>query len=228
MKEFISEIFLALIALILIAAVSIMSRNPDPFIPGTTASTTAKPVTTTTSVLFSYFYPMTNYSTRIKLREFGKLVVPGDMNSLVCGFAFSGYHTADDLEVFPAEKEAAIPVFAFAKGTIIEAQTVSGYGGLIVLRNEIENTIVTSYYGHIDLNSMIKTTGDVVEAGEKIAELGEGCSSETGGERKHLHFAIMNGEEIDFRGYVNTQAELIHWLNPSEILGSVSAREPRL
>jgi hypothetical protein len=43
--------------------------------------------------------------------------------------------------------------------------------------------------------------------------LGKGFSSETDNARKHLHLGIHKGKGINYRGYVNTQAELESWID---------------
>lgn len=220
MKEFLGVIFLILAAAIMMMVLLSRIEIPQPT-PGTTTSF----VTTTT--VHGYHFPITNYTLRKGLRDFGKLVTPGDAESLDCGAAFSGYHTADDLEIFPAEADLSVPVFAFADGTVSEVQTVSGYGGLLVLKSQVEGMNYNAYYGHLDLTTVAKKAGQAVSSGEKIAELGKGCSSESGGERKHLHFGISKGEWLDYRGYVETASELENWLDPTVFLTGLSAKEPQ-
>lgn len=55
--------------------------------------------------------------------------------------------------------------------------------------------------------------------GEQIGVLGEGGTTETDGERKHLHFAVLKGESVDLRGYVSTKEELAKWENPTWFFG---------
>ena len=49
-----------------------------------------------------------------------------------------------------------------------------------------------------------------------LTYLGDQLSAETSKERKHLHFGMLKGTNIDFRGYVETQNELLTWYNPLE------------
>lgn len=222
MKEFLSAIFLILGAAIMVMVLLSRVQTPQPA-PATTSRTTATAPTT----IHRYYFPMTNYTLRKNLRGFGKLVTPGDAESLSCGFAFSGYHTADDLEIFPAEADAVVPVFSLADGTVMEVQTVSGYGGLLVLKAQIEGATYNVYYGHLNLSTITKKVGQTVSSGERIAELGKECSPESGGERKHLHFGISKEGWFDFRGYVATTDELSNWLDPTAFLTGLSAHEPR-
>lgn len=176
--------------------------------------------------IIRYFYPISNYNNRINLRGYGKLVKLNDREPLACGVAFSGYHTGDDLEAAENEINQEMPVFAIARGKIVKAEFVKGYGGLIVIESMINDETITVYYGHIKLSSTDFKAGGQVKAGQRIAVLGDACSSETDGERKHLHFAIHQGREIDLYGYVNREADLKNWLNPSLYLAQLKAKNP--
>ncbi len=181
---------------------------------------------TMTSPQAATFYPITNYASRITNRWYGKLITAADSKSLACGQPYQGYHTGDDLEVTKTELNQPVPVFAIARGTVLSAGPVSGYGGLIVIEHNLGNQTVTAYYGHINLSQTTVTQGQTVQAGQQITVLGDNCSSQTGGERKHLHFAIHQGSAVDVRGYVPNQATLANWLNPKENLASLNAQTP--
>ncbi len=161
-------------------------------------------------------FPIDNYYQRLKLRTFGQYLNYQDVKTVPCGQPFTGFHTGDDLETFPDEANNDIPVFSIAQGEVIEVNYVSGYGGLIVALHRLVGESVTAYYGHINLDSATVKVGDMVSTGQKLADLGQGCSTQTDGERKHLHFALHKGAEIDVRGYVQTQDELNSWINPSD------------
>ncbi len=75
---------------------------------------------------------------------------------------------------------------------------------------------MTAVYGHIKYFSVEKEAGDLVEKGEQIAILGT-KGLETDDERKHLHFGIHKGSEVDIRGYVQNKSELSAWLDPNSI-----------
>ncbi len=182
--------------------------------------------TPTKTVTSQFYYPISNYSQRKTLKWFGKDVTAADTKAEMCGANFTGYHVGDDLEILPGELNADVPVYSIADGVVREAQYVSGYGGLIVIQSEINNQTVTAYYGHINLASLQVKVGDKITAGQRLANLGAACSSQTDGERKHLHFAIHKSSAIDARGYVQNQAELSAWLDPSQFLVQLQAQLP--
>lgn len=160
-----------------------------------------------------YSYPLTSFSSRITVRDFGQKISSDDTKKLPCGFPFTGYHTGVDLEIFSSEQNIPVPVHALADGKVIIANNVKGYGGLIVLRH---NTF-TSLYGHLDLTSTQIKINDQVKKGQFLANLGAACSIQTDGERKHLHFAIHRGQEVDIRGYVSNLSEISAWIDPKEV-----------
>ncbi|MCL4390115.1 MAG: M23 family metallopeptidase [Patescibacteria group bacterium] len=173
----------------------------------------------------AFYYPITNYASRLQLRPFGQYISTTDQKTVVCGAAFVGWHTGDDLETTPAEKDSPAPVYSIAAGKILQVSAVSGYGGLIVAAYTLAGQDVTAYYGHVNLTSALAAPGDNVAAGQKLADLGAACSAQTDGERKHLHFAIHKGPTIDVRGYVSTQSELSNWLNPALELAKLGAHQ---
>jgi murein DD-endopeptidase MepM/ murein hydrolase activator NlpD len=174
-------------------------------------------------VQIRYHYPISDYNNRIKYKAFGQYFI-GTEPIPACGRQFTGYHDADDLEISEAEASTDVPVYAIADGTIRQISTVSGYGGLLILQVNLEGQEVTVNYGHVSISSVKVRVGDVVKTGQFLANLGKGCSMETDGERKHLHFAIHKGSQIDLAGYVPTQAELADWLNPKEELAKIGAK----
>lgn len=68
-------------------------------------------------------------------------------------------------------------------------------------------------YGHINLSSTTHKVKDTLKTADKIAVLGKAYSVKTDGERKHLHLGIHYGDAIELRGYVQTEEELVDWLN---------------
>jgi len=54
--------------------------------------------------------------------------------------------------------------------------------------------------------------------GQVLGLLGAGETSETDGQRKHLHLGIHLGSQIELRGYVESSAQLTNWLDPQSIL----------
>lgn len=172
------------------------------------------------------FYPINNYPARLKVRDYGKFVQPGDEEQLTCGREFNGFHVGDDLETEPSEANFDVPVYSLTQGKVLQISTVGGYGGLLVAQYNLSGQDVTVYYGHLDLSGATVKAGDSLVAGEKIGSLGKGCSSQTDGERKHLHFAIHKGTTTDIRGYVKGEQELSRWLDPITFLQGLGATEP--
>lgn len=143
---------------------------------------------------------------------------------------FEGYHVADDIEYEDVERE--IEVRAIADGTIRHFGPVDGYGGLIVIEHRIGEDRINAVYGHLDLGSSDLSAGDPVGKGQVIATLGDDRSIETDGERKHLHFALYEGEEEEVRlqGYEPHPAQLENWINPDDFYrshGFLTERQPR-
>jgi murein DD-endopeptidase MepM/ murein hydrolase activator NlpD len=172
------------------------------------------------------YYPIKNYAARITNRGHGKTIVASDNKVFPCGAEFSGLHAGDDLEVFEEEIDEPIVVYAIADGTVRQAKEVGGYGGLIVIDHNLNGQVVTAYYGHVSLSKSKVKDGDKVTAGQPITVLGDQCSNETSNERKHLHFAIHKGTDLDVRGYVPTQGELAAWIDPKATLADLKAAEP--
>lgn len=191
-----------------------------------TTSVSPSPTATIVMAKSQYYFPLSDYFNRIKIRKFSQYFGPNDPKpAMECGRVFVGFHDGDDLEVASSEKNSDVPVKAVVSGKIVQAGHVNGYGGLLIESGELAGEPVTIYYGHVDLGSISKKVGDTVEAGEEIANLGEGCSSETDGERKHLHFAIKKGKDVDVRGYVPSEQVLSNWQNPGELLKRLTASE---
>jgi len=132
----------------------------------------------------SVVYPMDRFLDRITLNPFGNHLTGqssgrNKVTAVVCyqGKGYAGYHTGNDLEVAPDELKADIPVKAIADGVVREVGHVTGYGGLIVIEHNLGGQIYTAYYGHINLESTSLKAGDKVQAGEKVAVLGDQCSA---------------------------------------------------
>lgn len=127
---------------------------------------------------------------------------------------FSGYHTGTDFEIFSSEETRDVVVQAICSGEVIAKRMASGYGGVLVTRCVIEDQEVTVVYGHLRLSSIATTIGERVVVGDQIGVLGTGGSSETDGERKHLHLSIHRGTELNIAGYVSDKATLSDWIDP--------------
>ncbi len=163
-----------------------------------------------------YVSPLDHPDDRITKKPFGIFITPS--TSPVQPERFSGYHTAVDMEILPDEENADVMVRAFCQGPIVAARTVSGYGGVIIQRCDLDSQTVTALYGHININSVFPSVGDTMNPGDDLALLGKGYSTETDGERKHLHFALHKGSAIEYRGYVSGEPALDQWIDPEPYL----------
>jgi len=153
--------------------------------------------------------PLDRAGERVTKKPFGIFITPE--SSPVTPERFRGYHTAADFETFPDEQNSEVRVRAICSGPLKVKERASGYGGVAVQACVINGSPVTVIYGHVKLSSV---TGTNFSAGEVIAVLGKGFSTETDGERKHLHLGIHKGDSVNIRGYVSSQSDLSAWLDP--------------
>lgn len=160
--------------------------------------------------------PLDNINKRVTKKKFGTYVTP--QNSPVSPEKFTGYHTGWDFEILAGEDNKDVSVAAFCDGKIAYKNNVSGYGGVVIQNCKIEEQVMTVLYGHLRLSSVSKSVGDELEHGDKIGLLGTGNSSETDGERKHLHFSLHRGAAISLRGYVSSKLQLLDWIDPAKYL----------
>lgn len=168
----------------------------------------------------AFYFPMPNYQQNITRKAFGQFI-PDDGTD-----RFTGYHTGDDIEV--SDVTAEVPVYAMTDALVTSKQYVSGYGGVVIIEFEdSEGDVYHALYGHVDLASVPFEVGDAVARGEQIAILGDHESAETDGERKHLHFGIYAYANTElYAGYVEDDADLVAWENPSQFLRDRYAKEP--
>lgn len=96
-------------------------------------------------------------------------------------------------------------VHALFDGIVVTACDDHGdkeYGGLVILKHQIEDFEFFTLYGHNTVKSATQhTIGDRIKKGDKIAELGD--YPENGNWAPHLHFQIMLSMldyELDFPG----------------------------
>lgn len=160
--------------------------------------------------------PIANALKRIKKKPFGIYVSP--VFSPVSPERFTGYHTGVDFEVSSNEKDIDVPVYAICSGKLLLKKNASGYGGVINESCTIEDQAVTVTYGHLRLASIAKKIGESFAQGEQIGVLGKGNSTETDGERKHLHLGIHKGTEPVMNGYVGAFSDLEEWVNVNDFL----------
>ena len=159
--------------------------------------------------------PLPRAAERITKKPFGIFITP--TNSPVSPERFSGYHTGTDFETFPEEADTPVTVSALCSGTLKTKEWVSGYGGAVIESCTIENKPVTILYGHLKLASINHSVGESLDAGETIGILGKGYSTETDGERKHLHLSIHRDSSIVWSGYVSKKSTLSDWLDPCSL-----------
>lgn len=153
-----------------------------------------------------FIEPIDEFYERITKKSFGLKVDPSD--SPVQPERFSGYHTGVDVEYDDVDGE--VDVVSINDGKVVFKDWVSGYGGVVM----IEHSDMTALYGHLDIDSVEFEVGDQIYKRDKIGVLGEGYSGETDGERKHLHFGLLNGSSRVLAGYVQSEAELAKWIDP--------------
>jgi murein DD-endopeptidase MepM/ murein hydrolase activator NlpD len=174
-----------------------------------------------------WHYPISKYTTRQSYKTFGQNIDKQFYAGREKLFPnqFLGFHAAVDLEIVPEELNQAVPVYAVASGKIVYASTVTGYGGLIL--EQLPGTGDTALYGHVKLTGLTFNVGDSVAGGSQLTVLGDAFTSQTGGERKHLHFGIYKDTDLYFKGYEPTRSALdARWLNPTDLLTSHSAVDP--
>jgi len=88
---------------------------------------------------------------------------------------------------------AQTPVYAILDGEIVT--TVNdvddkSYGGLIILKHEVEGITFFTLYGHLSVASVLgKKLGDTIKKGDCIGKLGN--SNENGNWVPHLHFQVL-------------------------------------
>jgi hypothetical protein len=159
-------------------------------------------------------WPLTNAPSRITKKPFGLKVTL--KNSPVSRERFSGYHVGADLEIFPDERDAIVPVRVVCSGPLRMKKWATGYGGVAVQQCELFEGAVTVVYGHLNIDSIRGVVGDALHAGDEVGVLGKGFSKETDQERKHLHLGIHKGEAIVILGYVQDAASISDWIDPAQ------------
>jgi len=156
--------------------------------------------------------PVKDFKSRVTKKPFGIYITP--QNSPVQPERFTGYHTGADAEY--QDITADVPVFAIADCKVVLSETASGYGGVFMVSFDLDGATHTALYGHIRPSSLpVKEAS--FKRGDQLAVLGTAYSTETDGERRHLHFSILVDSSLNIKGYVQTKAELSGWIDPLTI-----------
>lgn len=171
----------------------------------------------------SWYYPLEKTIQRQQYKKFNQYIDRNfyENSGNLYPAKYIGYHAGTDLEIFSTEEKDPVSVYAVSDGKIIFVDAVSGYGGLILLKTS--NNLIF-LYGHLDLSKIKLEIGKTVQAGQKIAYLGDAFSNQTGGERKHLHFALYKGRGKNFKGYENAPSDIKNnWLDSIKYLENQKA-----
>ncbi len=191
-----------------------LETSPTSTVDAKSSTTTA--IATTSPVSHDVTPPLDHALDRVTKKPFGLYVTP--KNSPVSPEKFSGYHTGVDFETTVAEANVDIPVFTICGGPLRLKKWATGYGGVAVQQCTLNSQLVTVVYGHLQLASIHAVIGEKLSQGEKLGILGKGNSTETDGERKHLHLGIHKGALINILGYVQNKSQLTNWLDVRKYL----------
>jgi hypothetical protein len=156
--------------------------------------------------------PLDRAGERVTKKPFGIYITPA--TSPVQPERFQGYHTGTDFEIFPEELDKEVPVKAVCSGNLKLKKYATGYGGVAVQDCNLNGQAITVIYGHLKLSSITASVDKNINVGEAIGILGADKSTETSGERKHLHLGFHKGTAINILGYVSAQADLSNWIDP--------------
>lgn len=172
--------------------------------------------------------PLPNAHKRPTALRFGMYVTPDPgRNPIDPPERFTGYHVGLDFELLPREVNRTVAVYAICNGAILYSGFAKGYGGLVVQRCQIEGERVTVLYGHLDTHDA-PPEDIVVKTGEQVGILAPPYSTESDGNRKHLHLGIRRGEFSDFRGYVQKAEDVYLFMDPVSVLAPGASGVPVL
>lgn len=184
---------------------------PSPFL---TTQPDSSPLPTNNSIdteeQTTYLHqPTTNFKERVTKKPFGIYVTPD--NSPVSPERFTGWHTGADAEYDDITEE--VLVFSISDGIVRSARRTNDYGGIVVIEHTINDKSLLAIYGHLNPASLVPVNTSVT-VGQEIGILGDGNTDETDGERKHLHFGLLNTTKLNVQGYVDSSTKLNNWLDP--------------
>jgi len=191
--------------------------NQNQALTNQSQTSTNQPLNQNTSNLNTTLYsgfepPLDRSGDRVTKKPFGIYITPA--TSPIQPEKFQGYHTGSDFEIFPEELNIDVSVKAVCSGNLRVKEYANGYGGVAVQDCNLNGQAITVIYGHLKLASITKKAGDNLTVGETLGILGADKSTETSGERKHLHLGFHKGTAIDILGYVSAQADLANWIDP--------------
>lgn len=181
------------------------------FTLGTPAPSPRVKSTPVLSVREVFATPIPDAAARVTKKPFGLYVSPKD--SPVSPERFTGYHAGVDFETTPEEQVVDVPFFAICTGPLLEKRTATGYGGVVAQACTFAGRSVSVIYGHIKLPSVTVAVNKRILMGQRIGVLGNGFTTQTGGERKHLHVGVYIGPSSTIRGYEPTLGALSSWMN---------------
>ncbi len=171
-----------------------------------------------TILLTGCYWPIENGPTRETPLHFGLYVTPDPaQNPIDPPERFAGFHTGTDFEVKDSETDQEVEVYAVCSGKVRTSGFADGYGGVLVQDCILKGEPVTVLYGHLVVENL-PAVDTLLKQGQKIGMLGATKSSDTDGNRKHLHFSIHKGSELVMLGYVQTEAELKDFIDPQTVL----------
>jgi hypothetical protein len=110
-----------------------------------------------------------------------------------------------------------MPVHSIMGGRVVLIQHEESWGCLVCIESMLpDSQIVCTYYGHLSSNLDV-TVGKLLQAGDKIGEIGPPFSLENGGYRSHLHLGIEKASigNAVIAGY---DERIDHWYNPVEFI----------
>lgn len=169
------------------------------------------------------FYPIKNFPEGITKKPFGIFITPE--NSPIQPERFSGFHTGADVEIDSADLSRDIPIYSIAAGRVLKSTRAAGYGGVLAIEHWIAGERVVGIYGHLDPASLAPLNREV-QAGDRIGILGEANTSKTDFNRKHLHFGLYKGENVELLGYVESKNDLKQWVDPVDFLRHYTVVRP--
>ena len=214
-------IFIIFLLILIAGAIFFLSKNSSQkqtsVTPPPSQSNQQNTVTTpagqqSTPTTADFQPPLDRAGERVTKKPFGIYITP--QTSPVQPEKFTGYHTGADFEIFSEELNTEVRIHAVCTGKLELKKYASGYGGVAVQSCTLNSALITVIYGHLKLASIVANTGDSLNVGEVIGILGSAYSTETDGERKHLHLGFHKGTAINILGYVGSQSEISNWIDP--------------